>query len=338
MKSTMTKTSSQKIINFLKCTLFGVTIFLLILAIAGTVYQTAATEADRRNFPPPGNLIDVDGFKMHIHCEGEGSPTVILESMSGGTSTSWGWIQPEVQKETRVCVYDRAGFGWSESDPESPILARTVRNLHTLLVNGNIEGPYVLVGHSIGGVYVRQFAAEYPDEVAGVMLLDEANPQQFVKYPEMFAEGDNFIKMLNAIKFANRIGIGHLYFALGGEMDFSELPEPQRSQMKAFWSTPQYFETQAAEIIAGHEIWADALNLKELGDLPLMVVSRGVNLDYEWNKYQDELAALSTNSLHITVEGTNHGALVFNQKYAAEVSKAILQLVDAIRAGKRLGG
>jgi pimeloyl-ACP methyl ester carboxylesterase len=151
---------------------------------------------------------------MHIHCEGEGSPTVILEAMSGGTSTYWGWIQPEVQKETRVCVYDRASFGWSESDSQSPTMARTVRNLHTLLVNANIEGPYVLVGHSIGGVYVRQFAAEYPDEVIGVMLLDEANPQQFVKYPELFAEGDSFVKILNGIKFLNRIGVGHLYFAL----------------------------------------------------------------------------------------------------------------------------
>jgi hypothetical protein len=89
--------------------------------------------------------------------------------------------------------------------------------------------------------------------------------------------------------------------------------------------------------MAGHEIWADALGLKGLGDLPLMVVSRGVNLDYEWNKYQNDLAMLSTNSAHITVEGANHGALVFNQKYAAEVSKAILQLVDAVRSRKHLG-
>jgi pimeloyl-ACP methyl ester carboxylesterase len=332
-----TKSRTQKTMSFLKRSLMAVTLFILVLGIVGTVYQTAATESDQRKFPPPGNLIDVDGFKMHIHCEGAGSPTVILEAMSGGTSTYWGWIQPEIQKETRVCVYDRAGFGWSESDPKSPTLARTVRNLHTLLVNANIEGPYVLVGHSLGGVYVRQFAADYPDEVSGMMLLDEANPQQFVKYPELFAEGDNFVNLLKAINFANRIGVAHLYFALGGKMDFSELPEPQRSQMEAIWSTPQYFEAQGAELVAGHEIWADALGLKGLGDLPLMVVSRGLNLDYEWNKYQDELAMLSTNSSHITVEGANHGALVFNPKYAHVVSDAILQFVNVVRTGKRLG-
>jgi len=332
-----TQTRTQKIMNSLKRGLIRATIFVLVLAIAGTVYQTAAMEADMHKFPPPGNLIDVGGFKMHIHCEGEGSPTVILEAMSGGVSAQWGWIQPEIQKETRVCVYDRAGLGWSESDPESPTLARTVRNLHTLLVNANIAGPYVMVGHSIGGVYVRQFAADYPDEVAGVVLLDEADPQQFMKYPELFAEGDKFVGMLKWIQLATRLGAAHLYFALGGEMDFSGLPEPQRSQFEAIWSSPQYFQAQGAEILAGRGIWADALNLKDLGDKPLMVLSRGVNLDFEWNQYQADFAALSTNSRHITIEGATHTALAFNQKYAHVVSDAILQVVDAVRNGTRLG-
>lgn len=328
---------SQKIIRFLKRSLFRATIVILLLAIAGTIYQTAATEADQRNFPPPGNLIDVGGFKMHIHCEGEGSPTVILEAMSGGVSAQWGWIQPEVQNETRVCVYDRAGYGWSESDPEAPTLARTVRNLHTLLVNANVDGPYVMVGHSLGGVYVRQFAADYPDQVVGMVLIDEANPQQFVKYPQQFADGDNYVKMLSGIKFAARLGVMHLYFAFGGEMDFAGLPEPQRSQHKAIWSSPKYFEVQGAEIRAGRSIWADALNLKGLGDKPLMVISRDANLDYEWSKYQAELATLSTNSHHITIEGANHTALVFDEKNAHIVSNAILQVVDAIRGGTQLG-
>lgn len=113
---------------------------LVVLMIAGVMYQTAAAETDGKNFPPPGNLIDVGGFKMHIRCEGTGSPTVILETLSGGTSSYWGWVQPELAKETRVCVYDRAGRGWSEPDPEPQSLARTVRNLHVLLENANIAG------------------------------------------------------------------------------------------------------------------------------------------------------------------------------------------------------
>jgi hypothetical protein len=143
--------------------------------------------------------------------------------------------------------------------------------------------------------------------------------------------------MLKEIQFATRLGLMHVYFGFGGEMDFGGLLEPQKSQLQAFWSSPQYFQTQGAEIGAGRGIWADALNLEGLGNKPLMVISRGVNLDDEWSKYQDELASLSTNSRHITVEGANHTALVFEEKYAHIVSNAILQVLDAVRTGKRFG-
>lgn len=329
-------TRSPKIIRFVYRTLLGITVLVPVLATIGVIYQTAATEADRRNFPPPGNLIDVGGFKMHIHCEGQGSPTVILEAMSGGASPYWGWVQPEVAKETHVCVYDRAGFYWSDSDPEPQSLARTVRNLHTLLVNANIPGPYVLVGHSIGGLYVRKFAEEYPGLVAGVVLLDTGHPQQFNQYPELFAEGDSYLKVITGLQVLERLGLGHAYFALGGEMDFAELPEPQKSQVKAFWSSSHYFEVEGMELRAGREIWADALKLGGLGDLPLMVISRGLGLDHDWARYQDELAALSTNSSHITVEGADHGGLVFNPEHARVVSQAIVQVLESVRSGERL--
>lgn len=331
------QTRSDRILSLMGRALMRAALFLLVLAIAGTVYQTAATEADRRNYPPPGNLVDVGGFKMHIHCEGEGSPTVILEAESGGTSAHWGWIQPEIAKVTKVCAYDRAGFGWSEPDPQPPTLSRTVQNLHTLLANANINGPYVMAGHSLGGVYVRRFAQDYPDEVAGMVLLDEANPQQLAKYPEMFDQGDQYLSMLKAFQWMARLGLWHLYFALGGDMDFAELAELQKSQLKAFWASPRYFEAQGAEIKAGHGIWAEALSLEGLGDRPLMVISRGVDLDYDWDAYQSDLAKLSTNSRHITVEGAGHGALVFDQVYARQVSRAILQVVQAVRSGARNG-
>jgi len=337
MKNKMnTKRRMQKISNFIKRGIIGTVLVVLLLAIAGTIYQTAASEADQRSFPAPGNLIDVGGFKMHINCMGEGSPTVILEAMSGGASPYWGWVQPEIAKKTRVCSYDRAGFYWSESDPEPQSLARTVQNMHTLLVNANISGPYVLVGHSIGGVYMRQFAADYPGQVAGVVLLDVAHPQQFKQYPELFAEADNYLNILNGMKILNRIGVGHAYFALGGEVDFSELSEPQKSQVKAFWASPRYFEAQSKEIRAGREIWSDALKLGGLRDLPLMVISRGLDLDHDWIEYQNELATLSTNNQYIIVEGANHTGLVFNPDHAQVVSQAILQVVGAAQTGARL--
>jgi pimeloyl-ACP methyl ester carboxylesterase len=324
---------SQRLMNMLKRGLTRVTTFILILAIAGTVYQTAGAEADRKNHPAPGNLIDVDGFKMHIHCVGEGSPTVILETLSGGTSSYWGWVQPEVSKGTRVCVYDRAGRGWSEADPEPISLERTARNLHTLLTNARVEGPYVLVGHSIGGIYVRQFAAQYPDEAAGVVLVDAAHPEQYDRYPQMVKDSEFFLQIARLYPYTARLGIHRLYFAAGGEFDFGDLTEPQKSELKMLWSSPDYFASQLAEIDTGASLYAAGQKLGSLGDLPLMVVSAGQNTPIGWAELQNELAALSTNSLHITLPNATHVSLAFNQNDAQRVSMAILQLVHVIQAG-----
>ena len=322
----------NRLINGLKRFFIGLLVFLFVLSITGMVYQTAAAEADRRNFPPPGNLIDVGGFKMHIYCDGEGSPTVILETLSGGTSSYWGWVQPEVAQGTRVCVYDRAGRGWSELDPEPMTLERTVRNLHTLLTNARIDGPYVLVGHSIGGIYVRQFAAEYPEEVAGMVLVDAAHPEQFERYPEMLKGNEMYMRLSALFPATARLGINRLYFASGGEFDFGNLTEPQKSELKALWSSPDYFLSQQAENVAAQGIYADGQELGGLGKLPLIVVSAGQGPS-TWGELQKDLAALSTDSLHITLGNATHVSLTFSPGDAHQVSLAILQVVEAARSG-----
>jgi pimeloyl-ACP methyl ester carboxylesterase len=333
----MKPTLLQRLFRLLKRALLWTGIFILVLASSGMIYQTAAAEADRRNFPPPGNLIDVGGFKMHIHCIGEGSPTVILETLSGGTSSYWGWVQPEVAKGTRVCVYDRAGRNWSEPDPEPQSLARTVRNLHTLLEIANIEGPYVLVGHSIGGIYVRQFTAEYPQEVLGMVLVDAANPFQFDRNPEMLAETQSYMQFARFLPVFARLGLGHLYFSLGGEFDFARMKEPQKSEIKAAWSSPEYFQSQYAETVAAGSIYPDAQKLGRLGDLPLVVLTQGDETATEsWKALQQELAGLSTDNLHIIVDGATHASLAFDPQHARAVSDAILKVVDVVRSGARL--
>jgi len=327
----------NRLLNVLKRFFIGLFLFLFVLSITGMIYQTAATDADKKNFPPPGNLIDVGGFKMHIYCVGDGSPTVILETLSGGTSSYWGWVQPGVAKGTRVCIYDRAGRGWSEPDPEPQSLARTVRNLHTLLVNANIEGPYVLVGHSIGGIYVRQFAAAYQDEVVGMVLVDAANPYQFDRYPEMQKENESYLKIAKYIPTLARLGIGHLFFALGGEIDFADMKEPQKSEIKATWSSPEYFKSQYAETVAGENIFADGQKLGGLGNMPLIVLTQGnATTSSNWIELQNELAELSTDSLHSTVDGATHASLAFSPEHAQVVSAAILQVVEVVRSGGRL--
>src|SRR5215216_1306877 len=164
-------------------------IALLALAAIGGGYQTLAEAADTRAYPMPGRLIDVGGHRLHLSCTGAGAPTVVLEPGAGGMSSILGWIAPAVARDTRVCVYDRAGRGWSEPADTAQDGAQIVTDLHTLLQRGSVPGPYVLAGHSLGGLYVLTFAARYPDEVAGLVLVDSTAPKSAAK-PAAASPGD----------------------------------------------------------------------------------------------------------------------------------------------------
>src|SRR5215211_6575363 len=150
---------------------------LLALAVIGAIYQAVATEIDQRTYSPPGEMVEVNGHRMHINCVGEGSPTVILEAANLGISAHWIRVQQQLARTTRVCAYDRAGLGWSERGPEPRDVSQISSELHTLLTGAGTEGPYVLVGHSYGGLYARMYAARYPNQVAGVVLVDSSHPE-----------------------------------------------------------------------------------------------------------------------------------------------------------------
>src|SRR5690606_30400760 len=148
----------------------------LALASLGGGYEIVAEAVEANAYPMPGQLIDVGGHSLHLNCTGSGSPTVVLEPGGGLMSLSLGWIAPAVAGHTQVCVYDRAGRGWSETADTAPDAKSTATDLHTLLDRAGIPGPYVLAGHSFGGLYVLTFAARYPDDVAGMVLVDSTAP------------------------------------------------------------------------------------------------------------------------------------------------------------------
>src|SRR5215208_5789528 len=157
---------------------------LLGLLLVGYIYEPIAEAADAMAQPPPGQLVDVGGYRLHINCTGTGAPTVVIVAGLGDWSTTWGgYVQPEVAKSTRVCTYDRPGLGWSEAAPLLGDAAQFAKELHTLLQNANIPGPYVMVGHSLGGLGVRVFVHEYASEVAGVVLVESMNPKQISQLP-----------------------------------------------------------------------------------------------------------------------------------------------------------
>ena len=156
----------------------GIAAVLLALATLGALRESAAEAGDARAYPPPGRMVDVGGHRLHINCVGTGSPTVVIDAGWGDWSATWSsWVQPGVATSTRVCTYDRAGYGYSEPGPLPRTAERVAQELHTLLQRADVPGPYVMVGHSLGGAHVRVFAHAYPDEVAGVVLIESMNPR-----------------------------------------------------------------------------------------------------------------------------------------------------------------
>ena len=137
----MKPNTSRKVFDWLKRMVMALILLIGFFATAGMIYQTAATEADQRKYQPPGLLVNVGEYKMHIYCQGEGGPTVILDSANMGTVSTWAWIQPQIVKETRVCAYDRADSGWSDLSPQPNDTRHNAQALHTLLNHANVPGP-----------------------------------------------------------------------------------------------------------------------------------------------------------------------------------------------------
>jgi hypothetical protein len=212
-------------------------IAMLTLASVGGGYETLREAADAKTFPMPGQLIDVGGHSLHLHCTGSGSPTVVLQPGGGEMSSNLGWIAPAVARDTRVCVYDRAGRGWSEPADTTQDATQIATDLHTLLQRGNIPGPYVLAGHSFGGLYVLTFAARYPTEVVGMVLVDSTAPKSAAS-PDAAPAGvqgsyDIMGRFAALASISARTGLARLY----GQVDFGSLPPRSRDEVRASLAT-----------------------------------------------------------------------------------------------------
>ncbi|PYY17919.1 MAG: hypothetical protein DMG60_10015 [Acidobacteria bacterium] len=152
---------------------------VVLLVVGGFLFQTIGLKRDERRFPAPGQLIDVGGYRLHLHALGAGSPSVILESGISASSLNWRTVQTEVAKFARVCSYDRAGLGWSDLCAQQCTPEALATQLWTLLRKADIPGPYIVVGHSFGGLIVQAFAGLYPQETAGLVLVDPLNPAEW---------------------------------------------------------------------------------------------------------------------------------------------------------------
>ena len=306
-------------------------IAVLALASIGGGYQTLGEAADAEAYPMPGQLIDVGGHRLHLSCTGAGTPTVVLEPGAGGMSSSLGWIAPAVARDTRVCVYDRAGRGWSEPASTAQDGAQIATDLHTLLQRGHVPGPYVLAGHSFGGLYVLTFAARYPDEVAGMVLVDSTAPASAAN-PGMPSPGhggsSNGMSRVSALVSASaRLGLGRLH----AQVDFGSLPPRSRDEVRASVATPSTLRSTIDEYVQANASMEQAAALRDFAAKPLIVLTAGRGHDGAWSAAQNRLARLSTNSVHRVVAGAIHEDLVGNEEDAAATTQAILDVVASVR-------
>jgi pimeloyl-ACP methyl ester carboxylesterase len=311
-------------------------IAMLALASIGGGYETLGEAADAKAYPMPGQLIDVGGHRLHLSCTGAGTPTVVLEPGAGEMSSNLGWITPAVARNTRICVYDRAGRGWSEPADTRQDAAQIATDLHTLLQRGHVPGPYVLAGHSFGGLYVLTFAARYPDEVAGMVLVDSTAPASAAR-PGAASLGhggsSNGLSRVSAlVSAAARLGLGRLY----ARSSFGSLPPRSRDEVRASVATPSTLRSTIDEYVQANASTQEAASLRNFADKPLVVLTAGIGSDATHLADQNHLATLSTNSVHRVIDGATHEDLIGNEEDAAATTQAILDVVASVRNPERL--
>jgi pimeloyl-ACP methyl ester carboxylesterase len=265
----------------------------------------------------------------YLECTGanHSGPVVILEAALGSTSSQWAWIQSTLSSTMRVVSYDRAGLGWSELGPP-PRDARSIANeLHAALNSASIRGPYVLVGHSLGGLFVRVFACMFPDEVIGMVLVDATHPDQWTRLPDAD-------RMRRVMKALSTLGIWLARFALfriidGTRfLDAEALPPAARSSLRAALARPQHWQAARRELAAWDSSTVQAREARWESRLPIMVVSASETLKIpEAEALQEELVKLSSCGSRQVAAGATHMSIVTNRDYSQKVVQAIRDIL-----------
>jgi pimeloyl-ACP methyl ester carboxylesterase len=284
-------------------------LLVILLATGGFLFENISETRARRFNPMPGRLLDVGGYNMHIECTGKGSPVVILDAGLGDSYISWRKVQPEIAKVSRVCSYDRAGLGFSDSSPHPRTSKVIAEELHTLLHNTGITGPVILVGHSMGGYDVRLFASLYRNEVAGMVLVDASHPDQQKRFPPALNDLDaGWLREEEFLEFATLFGIPRLLGFCGKD-----------AKVRAAECNFDSAREGVAELKAFPESAAQTATTGSLGDMPLMVLSHDPSTPQPdlpedlvkptndaWQKMQTELAQLSTHGAQVIAKNSGH--------------------------------
>ncbi len=324
----------------------GLLIFVALLAacnLVGFIYQQVAEASDKHAYPPPGEMVDVGRYRLHIHCLGTGSPTVILEAGTGGSSLDWSLVQPAAAATTRTCAYDRAGYGWSDSATSPRTSQQVAAELHTLLSNANLEGPYVLVGHSIGVIHAEAYLDNYPDEVAGLVMVDRPAAEYLTTSGRsdkeiLDTEGGSSPSMMALMRILSTVGFIRVT-GFGLSPITRDLPLEVQSAYNASTFQTRFFGSLGDE-------WATyAANLRYATALPpisrampivVLILAPSENAGpNESVFYEDRLvfAAHIPDARVVIADGSNH---FINTQRPDLVIQAIQAVVKAARSGQQV--
>jgi pimeloyl-ACP methyl ester carboxylesterase len=325
--------AGSALLGFFKRVFLSLLVLALFFAIAGAAYEYFSHRRDQQRFPQLGTSVDAGGFRLNINCTGVAqnaapaagaeTPTVILESGLGVPALGWALVQPDLAKLTRVCSYDRAGYGWSDPSPNPRTADDIVRELHTALQNAQVPPPYILVGHSFGGLLVRVYAARYPSEVVGVVLVDASHEEEDARLPASMQRTYSYqVAQLHGIRSALPVlrGLGLARLLAGQAAPGVPLTKTLQDEFRYLQLQPKYLDAEIAETAARPQTIAEVRAAGTLGDHPLVVLTAGKvtypasvpSADAEafhklWvDELQLSLTKLSTRGQRIMVPDSSH--------------------------------
>jgi pimeloyl-ACP methyl ester carboxylesterase len=290
---------------------------LILAATSGAMWQSLATRKDLASTPPPGQFVDVGGHRLHLWCTGAGAPAVILENGLGGSTAAWGFVQPDVARFTRVCSYDRAGMGYSDLGPSPRTARRIASELAKLVDRSGIGGPVVLVGASSGGFNVRVFASDYPDRVAGLVLVDASHEDQVHEVPWLA----RFVPLLSSVGILRLLGISF------GPSLGSLPPSTQRFARATSFRAAGY-QAAADEITHIRESASEVRTSRRQLTIPVVVVTGARGADATWRDLQRDQVTLSERGCQILAEQSGHVVAIDQPQVVVD---AIRTIVDAAR-------
>jgi pimeloyl-ACP methyl ester carboxylesterase len=316
----------------------------LLLLLALSLWNLAVTKWQHAHNPVPGTFYSVDGRQMHLYCSGAGSPTILIEAGAGADWLGWQGVQPQLSQVTRVCTYDRAGHGWSEPRAGPRDAEAIARELHTLLDQAGVRRPLVLTGHSAGGLYVREYAREFPAEVAGVVLIDSSSPQQIDELPGWRASYEADKRDARRQLRWEELRVWSGWERLMGRCRNTPSPELQHlaGQYDAKMCRPEYVGGEDSEFMDFETTCKQAERLTSFGNIPLLIISKDTELRKDgmtaraiaempvWAREQEALKSLSPLSWRVIARGSGHA--VHHDRLDVIVAE-MMRLIGYLREG-----